>query len=306
MQFDQAEYRQPLRSILYAPGNQEKKLKRALSSDADAATLDLEDAVPESEKQDALRKVTAAIADHAERDWPRVIVRPNGMHSGQAFDEIEQLLQPALWGLALTKVGTVEDLDKLVEFVRSRESRTGMVTGHTKLIVSIDAPRLVLDLAEILRRDVHAVVVGGMDFAVNLDTALTVEMTESLWARQYAVMLTRAAGKAGPIHPPCMYVRDDNAVRTLMTNARDLGFHSAIAIHPGQVPIINEVFSPSPEEVAWAQATLRTLKEAEMARSGVSLVDDALVDEAMAKRARAIISRHGMLGQKAEEVMRGI
>lgn len=282
---------QRIRSLLYAPGNDRRKVLKAAESNADAVCLDLEDAVPSYDKDDALRSLDEILERAIPDAHPRLCVRPNGWRTGRAEREIQALIRPNLWGLALTKVETLSGLDRLLDAVHSAEASAGVVTGATRLIVSIDNPQLVLDLPQIARREIFSAVIGGMDFAVNIGTNLSPEMTESAWARSLGVIALRAAGKPGPIHPPCMNIRDEERLRLLMTQARNLGFQGGIALHPAQIDTINRAFSPSATEIEAARETLRVLATGNDHGGGVGMVGDEFVDEAMAKRARDILNQ---------------
>jgi citrate lyase subunit beta/citryl-CoA lyase len=260
------------RSWLFAPGHDEKLLGKVFGAGADIVLLDLEDAVPHRYK-DRAREMVASVA--AERTcWVRI----NRAGSEECASDLEALAG----SVAAVRVPKVESAAD-VAWVAER-------APGVPIDCTIESARGVLAAFEIASAPGCAFLsYGGLDLAADL--GIPGGETETLFARSYLVIATRAAGKPPPsdgVHP---LLDDDDGVRKEAEAARRLGFFGKSAIHPRQVPIINEVFTPTPEEVAWATKVLTAFEESGGAATRTA--DGEFVDMPIAARARQIISSQG-------------
>jgi citrate lyase subunit beta/citryl-CoA lyase len=260
------------RSWLFAPGHDEKLLGKVFEAGADIVLLDLEDAVPHIYK-DRARALVAAVA--AERTcWVRI----NRAHTEQCERDIAALAA-SVSGFRIPKVESAAD----VAWVAERAP--GVAIDCT-----VESARGVLAAFEIASASACILLsYGGLDLAADL--GIPGGDTETLFARSYLVLAARAAGKPPPsdgVHP---LLNDDDGLRTEAEAARRLGFFGKSAIHPRQVPIINEVFSPTADEVAWATKVLAAFEKSEGAATKTA--DGEFVDTPIAERARQIMSGRG-------------
>ena len=256
------------RSWLFAPGHDEKLLAKVFDADADVVLLDLEDAVPPRLK-DRARELVAEAAAHRSC-WARVN-RP-------LTDECEMdvaALAGLAKGLRLPKVEAASDVDWVAE------RAPGLPLDCT-----IESARGLLAAFDIAS---HAACTslsyGGLDFAADL--GIPGGGQETLFARSFLVVACRAAGKPPPSDGVHVLIDDDDGLREEAEAARRLGFFGKSAIHPRQVPIINEVFATTVAEVAWAERVTSAFEAA--GGAATKLPDGEFVDKAVAERARRLL-----------------
>jgi len=259
----------PPRSWLFAPGHNEKLLRQVFDVGADMVLLDLEDAVPPDIK-DRARAMVAVVA--AERPcWVRV----NRARTETGERDLEKVAGSVL-GLRIPKVESAAD----VAWVSER-------APGVPLDCTIESARGVLAAFEIASAPACALLsYGGLDLAADLGIAGGDQ--ETLYARSHLVLAARAAGKPPPSDGVYPMLDDDAGLRQETEAAKRLGFFGKSAIHPRQVPIIHQVFAPTPEEVAWAKDVLAAFERAGGAATRTA--GGEFVDVPVAEKARRILS----------------
>jgi citrate lyase subunit beta/citryl-CoA lyase len=256
------------RSYLFAPGHSEKLLGRVFEAGADAVMLDLEDAVPPHAKEQARTMVTDALADRSA--WVRI----NGVGTELAAADIEAVAGLAA-GIRIPKVESAQD----VEWVRDR-------APDTPLICAIESARGLLAAEHIASMPgVRHLSLGGID--LRRDLGATDGNLQTLYARSHLVVVSRAAGIDPPIDSVYAWLDDAEGLREQAEFARSLGFFGKSAIHPRQLPIVHDVFTPTTEEVGWAQNVLDAFHAA--GGEAVKLPDGEFVDLPVADRARRLL-----------------
>lgn len=284
------------RSLLFIPVLNERFLSRAAERDADAIQLDLEDAIPPNQKEEARRAVPAAAASLA-RQGLDVVVRINRPWR-QAIADIEASVGVHVCCLTLPKVPDASHVRAVAEVLDELERERGLIPGHTKLIVMIETAEGVLNMPSIAAAHprIAGMIVGAEDLAVSLGASPTYDTLYIHNAQ--AVLAARNAGiqPIGFVGTVADYA-DEVAFRRTITQAREMGFTGGFCIHPKQVPILNEVFSPSATEIAWAQGVLETFDKALASGLGAVTYRGAMIDLPVADRARAILARRDVLEQ---------
>jgi citrate lyase subunit beta/citryl-CoA lyase len=259
--------RQP-RSWLFAPGHNQKLLRQVFEAGADVALLDLEDAVPPHIKGRARAMVAEVAATRS--CWVRV----NRAQSEECERDLKALAG-AVTGLRVPKVESAAD----VAWVAQR-------APGVPLDCTIESARGVIACFEIASAPACALLsYGGIDLATDLGIAGGEQ--ETLFARSYLVIAARAAGKSAPSDGVYPLLDDDDGLRKEAAAARRLGFFGKSAIHPRQVPIIHEVFTPTPEELAWARRVLAVFEES--GGAATKTADGEFVDVPVAERARRLL-----------------
>lgn len=284
-----------IRSLLFAPGNDAKKLAGVFRFGADAVDLDLEDSVPLSEKSIARAHVAEVLARQPDPSGPLVVVRLNGPTTDLAEADLEAVLHPSLFALHITKIDDIESIHRLDRLVSELEAERRIPVGDVRFICSIDSAHLVLRLPELARSTprLYCFIIGGYDYANDIGVSVSENMIESLWARSYGVLVSRDAGVAPPLHPPSARLDDPDHWTAIASSAKGLGFQGVIAIHPKQLPAIASVFAPTADEVAWARQVVDDFTEAERQGAAAIRVRGELVDYAMVKRAQQILGSVG-------------
>ncbi|MGE0384948.1 MAG: CoA ester lyase [Gammaproteobacteria bacterium] len=299
-----------LRSILFVPGHQGERIAKAARSGADAIMIDLEDAVPASHKA-AARGVTRESIAALGTGAPAVFVRLNGWGEGSMLADLDAIVAANLHGVALPKCdgpGQVVALDLVLgDLERSRSLPPGAIEILPMLETAAGMRRNfeVLQCSPRVRR--AGGVVGaapGGDYHRALGNEWSPEGLESLYVNSRVVLDARAAGLDNIICGPVTDVGDEALLRNVMTAARRIGANGALAIHPRQVPIINGIFSPSPERIAEAVAVLRAMDAAVREGKAAVVLDGKMIDYAHVRWANLLLERARSMGIDAGDVPR--
>ncbi len=260
------------RSYLFAPGHNAKLLNRVFQAGADAVMLDLEDAVPPEAKQTARAMVAEVLLDHPA--WVRV----NAAQTAWCEADLAAVADRA-FGIRIPKVESAAD----VHWVSKR--------AHGKpIICAIESARGVLAAQEIAAvPGVRFLAMGGVDLQRDLNT--TGGNLQTLYARSHLVLASRAAGIEPPIDSVFPLLEDTDGLRDQALFARSLGFFGKSAIHPRQIDILHDVFTPTDGEIEWAQSVLAGFEEA--GGGGFALPSGEFVDLPVADRARRLLEIAG-------------
>jgi citrate lyase subunit beta/citryl-CoA lyase len=271
-------------SYLYVPATRPERVASAVRAGADAVIVDLEDTVPIGRKVGAREQAVEALAEAAAWGvelWVRINAPPLREDDVRAMAGL-----PNLTGLVVAKAETPEELIELAALLAELDSALIL----EPLVESAPAVLTVRELARAPRvRRMH---LGEVDLAADLGVDPGPDDLELLWARSVVVSESAAEGLEAPLGPVSTEFRDLGTFRAGTQAIRRLGFWGRACIHPAQVDVVNEVFSPTSEELAWADDVTARLAAAERAGSGVA-VDAAgrMIDEAVARRARRVLDR---------------
>jgi citrate lyase subunit beta/citryl-CoA lyase len=285
------------RSLLYVPVNVEKFVDKAHTRGADVLQLDLEDAVPPAEKAKA-RTLVEKNAARVRRGGADVVVRINQPLS-LAVRDLEHSICPDVDGIAITKADSASHVRLLDQLVTELEVKRGMPAGHTKFIVMIETTDAFTRIDEIPRscERVVAMNIGGEDFALDMNAQPDGDVL--LHPKQRMIIAARAAGvmPLGFIGTVADF-SDWDAFRAMVRRARRFGFDGAGCIHPGQVKIVNEEYTPSAEEVAYARKVAQMDKEAQAAGRGSFQIEGRMIDIPVVVRAERLIRRFDAIKQR--------
>lgn len=269
------------RSALYVPGDAPDKLRGALERGADELIVDLEDAVRPDRKELARDIVATWLEGSPTTDvgiWVRVNPGTAGLADIRAIAESDELI-----GVVLAKAETVAD-------VVAASAVLDELGSSARLVPLLESAAAVLRAAEIAAAPrVHRLQVGEADLRADLGVTLGPDERELLWVRSQIVAASAAAGIAPPIAPVSTDFRDLEALRASTEALARLGFVGRACIHPAQVAVVNEVFTPTAAAVAQAEEILAAL-----AAAGSGVAVDArgrMLDEAVARQARLVLAR---------------
>ena len=248
-----------LRSMLFVPGDSDKKFAKASGIGADALILDLEDSVAPSMKVEARAKVSALLDDQSPRGW-LFFVRVNPFDTGMTFDDMAAVVKPGLDGLLIPKADGAADIARIGAELDRLEALAGMVAGTVKIaVVATETAQAMFNLGSYTPAHPRLVALtwGAEDLAAALGATSNKE-EDGAWSSPYLLarnMCLFAAGSAGVLALDTLYsdFRDPEGLERDCRRARRDGFLGRIAIHPDQVEIINRCFSPSEAEIAEAQ-----------------------------------------------------
>ncbi|KAI9353244.1 Pyruvate/Phosphoenolpyruvate kinase-like domain-containing protein [Zopfochytrium polystomum] len=276
------------RAILYVPGSDERKIASSLKAQVDSRILDLEDSVRLEKKALARETVVKALAtlppDQGER-----AVRMNAVGSGLEHDDLAAILcSPHLDAILIPKVQSPDD----VAFVSRAIDARGSGKGSVKIMASIESARGLLNVAAIAACDprVEALVFAAEDYVADVGLRRTPGRLEMLYARQ-AVVTAAKANALQAIDLVCVDYKKTDVLREECTEGRDFGFTGKQAIHPAQVPVIHELFSPSPAEVEYATKIVEGYASYQVEGKGAFNLDGKMIDMPVVKWAHTILAQ---------------
>ena len=294
------------RSYLYVPGDQQAKLERALDLGVDALIVDLEDSVAAASKHAARELVARWLGDLTRGDEtpgrsPEIWVRINrfgSSESGAIHADLQAAVAPGLTGICLAKCQSVQEVSQLNELLVEAERRLGLEVGTVRVSALLESARGLLAAASIAMADrVDRLQIGEADLAADLGLSSGPDEFELLPLRLQVVVASAAAGIEAPIGPVSTDFRDLDRFRVSTERLKRLGFGARAVIHPAQVPIVNEIFTPTDEEESGARLIVDRFESAVARGEGVILDKDGrMVDEAVVLAARRILARVEQVG----------
>jgi len=260
---------QPRRSLIFAPGNQPEMYPKALTTGSDIVCIDLEDAIAPHHKQDARDKTLALFADPPRQDGVESIVRINCLRTPEGQRDVLAMLEtdtppPAIM---LTKVKTADEVRLLADLLSGPHSA---IRFHV-IIETNDGLNAAYDIAQSCNR-IDSLLFGGVDMAADLRVEPTWDGL--LHARQRAVHAA-AGADVDMIDVPFLDLNDMPGLEEAARASAEIGFTGKAAIHPKQIPVINNIFSPSPEQVDKARRIVEAFANHD---SGLLVVDGELIE----------------------------
>jgi len=257
---------QPLRSFLFAPGNHARRVANALSLDADAVILDLEDAVATAEKPAARGAVAAALslARHS-----LLYVRVNAADTEFCYGDLVAVVRPGLDGIILPKVESATALATIDWLLAQLEREQELAPRTIDLIPIIETAGGLSNLDAILAAGarVRHVAFGAGDFTLDVNMAWSRTEAELAFARARIATASRAAGIEAPLDTVWVDLADEEGLEMSARTALGFGFQGKMCIHPKQIAPVHRVFTPSEAEVAYAERVVAAFAEAEAAGS---------------------------------------
>ena len=290
-----------MRSKLFVPGSRPEFFGKALSSEADAISIDLEDSVVESRKDEAR---------HAVRDFLQsaevlattkvIIVRVNAIGTAHFEMDVKAITQPALVMVNLPKLESAADIHAAVAVLERVEAANGR-DRPVEILANIETPRALRCALEIA--SAHPRVAGLQLGYGDLFEPLGIERrdTQNVHAAMFAMRM--AAGEAGVFAYDGAFanVQDADGYRAEASMARRLGYMGKSCVHPSQIALANEVFRPSDEDIAFARRVLDAVQHARAQQVGAFTVEGKMIDVPFIRRAEAIVAVARKLGLTSDE-----
>jgi citrate lyase subunit beta/citryl-CoA lyase len=284
------------RSILFVPGNRAEWIDKAPQYRPDALILDLEDAVPNEEKSDARAVVRAGIERLRARGMP-ALVRVNGLETGLTGEDIEAVVTPGLVAIAIPKLERAEEVLKVDAWIELFERKAGLPPRSVEIVAIPETARGIKDAYELAVAcpRVGNIVGGGSARSGDITKAIGYKWTrpglETLPLASHMLLAARAAGIEYPLAVGSLEVGDTELVRAQLERAREVGFRGALAIHPKAIPIANEIFAPSSEEIEWNKGVLRAMADAEQSGRAAVTYDGMMIDYAHVRNALELLEQ---------------
>ncbi|MFL5761048.1 MAG: HpcH/HpaI aldolase/citrate lyase family protein [Thermomicrobiales bacterium] len=290
------------RSELSVPASNWKMIEKALASDADIAFLDLEDSVAPSEKPPARRNVVRAMRELDWRGKPRAF-RVNGLGTPHFYRDIVEVfddVQGNIDFVILPKAESTTDIAKISTVLRKLETEAGL-EQKLGIEVQIESAKGLLNAAAIAAANprINAITFGPGDYSASVGMPSVSIGARDEWDEAYgadrwhfAMQTVLVAGRAAGvsvIDGPFADFRDAEGFRTSCRRARSLGFDGKWCIHPGQIAVANEVFSPTVEEITWATDVVSAYETAKRKGEGAVAVGNTMIDAASVRMAKRIV-----------------
>ena len=282
------------RSYLFAPGNHERRVEKALGLGADVVILDLEDAVAISEKKSTRELINKTL------EQPRncaVFVRVNAYDTEFCYGDICSIVSENLDGIVLPKLESLEDLRSIDWLLGNLEQERGLPNGSIDLMPIIETAVGLVNIREIARADtrVKRLAFGGGDYTRDLGMEWTLKEDELLPVRSEMVLASRFGKMEPPVDTVFIHIKEHDAFRSSCLNILGLGFQGKMCIHPDQVPVTNETFTPDPEEVKWSQRVIDEFAKAEKAGIASIQIDGYFVDYPIVEKAQRTVDIANLL-----------
>jgi citrate lyase subunit beta/citryl-CoA lyase len=288
----------PLRSFLFAPGNHPRRVEKALTLDADAVILDLEDAVAIAEKPATRETVVAA---YGEKRTGLLYVRVNAADTEFCHGDVAAIVRPGLDGVILPKVESAATLQTIDWLLTNLERERGLPLGGIDLIPIIETAKGLRDVDAILgagTRVKHGAF-GAGDFTLDVNMRWSREEGELAYARARVVTASRAAGIEAPLDTVWVDLQDEEGLEASTRLALGMGFQGKMCIHPNQIPVVNRVFTPTNAEIDFAECVVAAFAQAEKEGSAAIQLDGKFIDYPIVYRAQRTLDAMAAIRAKA-------
>ena len=286
------------RSLLYVPGNMPSMLQNIPLFQCDAIQIDLEDAVPYSEK-DAARILVRRFLETYKNRNKEILVRINGLDTKWAIDDLKAVLPAVPDGIRLPKADSPEIVERLDTILTEFEEELGLPLGHFKILPSIETAEGVINAVATARSSPRLIglAFGAEDYTATMEINRTKEGEELFNARMNVLWGAKSAGIQA-IDSIFADVNDMEALRRETELVKRLGFTGKCMVNPRQIDVIHEVFAPKQEEVDYVLEVMDAIKRAREMGTGVISLKGKMIDRPIVVRAARVINTaraHGMV-----------
>ena len=281
-----------LRSVLFVPGHSERMIRKGADTEADCVVLDLEDAVPAGLKARARETVRNAL-ETGIYSKKVVFLRINSFETNLTAEDLAGTACRELHGIVYPRANCAEDIERLDSKLEQTERDLGLHAGHFSLIPVIEMVRAVLNARAITKASPRLVglIFGCEDFLTDLQGRHSDDEIALIVPRAQVALAARAAG-VEPIDTPYVQVEDTNGLRVFAETGRDLGMGGMCAMNPDQVTVINEIYTPSNEEIRSAREVIEAAESPASTERGVFIADGKFISPPTVKAAQKILARH--------------
>ncbi|MFH1481285.1 MAG: CoA ester lyase [Pseudomonadota bacterium] len=295
------------RSLLFIPANSWKMLNKAATEIEDGVLIDLEDACPLAEREMG-RIFARDMAPLLKARGIDVLVRVNALSTGVTGEDLHIVVTEALDGIMLPKSESGEDIQKLASLLGKEEEEKG-IKKRIAILPLIESPKGVINAYQIGTASdrVAALGFGAGDFMRELGEGFTIaKMTPDdyfpvlLYARSAIATAACAIGIPAIDTPYFGILIDTEGLQREASKAKLLGFKGKMVTHPRHVEIVNHVFTPTPDDIAFSQTMVEAYKEAEMQGKGTAVLDGRMIDVAMYKMGMDMLAKAERIASKSK------
>lgn len=284
------------RALLYMPGDDWKKITKSLTLGVDCICMDMEDGVAASRKSEARATIAKALQ---ELDFGKSekLARINSVGSGWEKDDIAAVLPFRPDGIVIPKVELLDQIKWGGEIIESAELKYGWPINSVRMLVGVETAKGILNLKEIASHPrLDGIIFGGEDFAASIGATRTPDATELLYARQ-AVVAACAAFSLQAIDIVFIDFKDADGLRLEAEQGAGFGFSGKQIIHPNQVSVTQEAFTPSDDAIASAKRIVETFEASQKEGKGSYALDGKMIDMPLLKNAQKVLERAHAAGK---------
>ncbi|HPP38788.1 MAG TPA: CoA ester lyase [Candidatus Kapabacteria bacterium] len=290
-----------MRSLMFVPGHNERLLNSAARSDADVLLLDIEDSVQPDENKQVARDTIIRFVKEGKFRNHFVFPRVNDRESGHLLQDVYQLTIDGITGFMYPKSKLGEDIyffDKLLETI---EYEKMIPIGTFKIIALVETTAAVLNAQDLCKASnrVVALAYGCEDFITDLEGIHDAE-SKSLFVPRATIAMAARANGVIPIDTVHIKVHDLIDLESNLKIAKNLGFEGMLVLNPKEIPLVHKYFSPSEEDVAWAEEMLKLAEQAHSEGKGVAVKDGKFIGPPMILAARKILKKQELINKKSK------
>jgi citrate lyase subunit beta/citryl-CoA lyase len=285
-----------IRSFLFTPANVARRVEKALTLDADAVILDLEDSVAASDKAASRQQVVQALAKPRR---PLAYVRVNAPSTPYCYQDLVETVQKGLDGVVVPKIESAADLHAIDWLLANLERERGIAEGSLDLMPQVETAAGMQRVDRIVQARnlrpykgpwrVKRLCFGAADYGHDLGLSPTLDEPELADARARVVLSSKAAGLQNPIDSPWFHFKETEAFARALERSRRGGFQGRCCVHPEQIAPVNAAYMPSAAEIASAEKIVTAFREAEKRGAAAIQVDGQMIDYPVAYRAQALL-----------------
>ena len=287
------------RALLYMPGDDWKKITKALTLSVDCTCMDMEDGVALNRKAEARATIAKALQE-LDFGASEKLARINAVGSGLEQDDIQTVLPHRPDGIVIPKIESLEQIQWGSEIIEAAELANGWPLNSVRMLVGVETAKGILNLKEIASHPrLDGIIFGGEDFASSIGATRTEAATELLYARQ-AVVIACAAYGLQAIDIVTIDFRDVEKVYREAQFGASLGFSGKQVIHPNQVSPAQEAFTPDDESIAHAKRLVDAFKSHQKDGKGAFALDGQMIDMPLVKNAQKVLERAKAAGKYAQ------
>jgi citrate lyase subunit beta/citryl-CoA lyase len=284
---------------MFVPAHNQKLLDSAVRRDADVLLLDIEDSVPKNLKQTSRDNIKEFVK-RADLNGKLIFPRVNDRESGELLKDAYQLTIDGIAGFMYPKATKGEDIYFFGKLLETIEYEKGFPIGTFKIIPLIETTGAVMNIQDICKActRVVAVAFGCEDFVTDMHGKHDAEGMSILTARNLISMGARACGVL-PIDTVHIKVHDLDDLERNLVISKNLGFEGMLVLNPKELPLVHQYYSPSQEEVQWAEEMLALAHEAEQNGAGVAVKNEKFIGPPMVKMAKGILNKQNLISSKS-------
>lgn len=285
------------RALLYMPGDDRRKIEKATTLGVDSICMDMEDGVAANKKSEA-RAVIAEAMKELDFGKSERCIRINQIGSGLEKRDLVAALATNPDTIVVPKIETAEQVKWVSEHIETYELSSKSNIGSIRLLVGVETAKGIMNLKEIAEADkrLEALIFGGEDFAASVGAVRTKEATELLYARQ-AVVTACAANDLQAIDIVFIDFKDSDGLRAEAEQGARFGFSGKQIIHPNQVEVTQEAFTPSDSAIEYAKRIVESFESSQKEGKGAYALDGKMIDMPLLKNAQKVLDRAKAAGK---------